>query len=150
MRSFRPSFTFVAPPRSSPNISRPRPYHFAHIFWIVGTSIVALRSLAAASIQRRIGMTPAARWNASSRSIGGIEAAIGAYVFTFCIVSWYFPTRSMNAANAMLSPNESYSRLNAASTCEPVCIERISSTMSCGFVSVHFDQSADVRRWIIW
>ena len=33
---------------------------------------------AAASAHRHIGMTPAARWKASSRSIGGIEAAIGA------------------------------------------------------------------------
>ncbi len=89
--------------------------------------------VAAFSAQRRIGMTPAARWNASSFSIGGIDAAIGAYAFTFCIVSWYFPTRSMNAANTTLSTNESYSRLNAASTCEPVCMLRISSTMSSGF-----------------
>jgi len=56
----------------------------------------------------------------------------------------------MNAANTMLSTKLSYSRLNAASTCEPVFMARISSTMSCGFVSVTGDQSALVRRWIIW
>ena len=32
---------------------------------------------AAFSTQRRIGMTPVARWNASSRNIGGIDAAKG-------------------------------------------------------------------------
>ena len=66
------------------------------------------------------------------------------------MVSWYFPTRSMKAANTTLSRKLSYSRLNAARTCEPVCIDRISSTMSAAFVSVTGDQSALVSRWTIW
>ena len=56
----------------------------------------------------------------------------------------------MNAQKMTLSTNESYSRLNAASTCEPVRIDRISSTMSTGFASETDDQSAEVSRWIIW
>ena len=56
----------------------------------------------------------------------------------------------MNAANTTLSTKLSYSRLNAARTCDPVFMDRISSTMSWGFVSVTGDQSALVRRWIIW
>jgi hypothetical protein len=55
----------------------------------------------------------------------------------------------MNAANTTLSRKLSYSRLNAARTCEPVCIERISSTMSAADVAVTGDQSVLVRRWTI-
>jgi hypothetical protein len=36
-----------------------------------------------------------------------MPSAIGLYAHTFCMVSWYLPTRSMNAANVMLSMNES-------------------------------------------
>ena len=32
---------------------------------------------------------------------------MGLYAHTFCMVSWYLPTRSMKAANVMLSMNES-------------------------------------------
>ena len=82
--------------------------------------------------------------------MGGMLAAYGLYAEIFCIVSWYLPTRSMKAANTMLSTKLSNSRLKAARTCEPVCIERISSTMSAGFWSVTADQSALVIRWTIW
>ena len=131
--SLSPSFTAVFPPRSSPNISSPLGNHL-QTARCIASMVMSASGFAAASAQRRIGMTPAARWKASSRSIGGIDAAIGPYAFTLCIVSWYFPTRSMNAAR----------------TCDPVFIDRISSTMSCGFVSVTGDQSALVSRWIIW
>ena len=119
----------LSPPRSSPNISSARGNHLFTDFWIIGMVTSGLPS-AARFAQRRIGITPAARWNASSRSIGGMLSAIGLYAHTFCMVSWYLPTRSMNAANTMLSTNESYSTLNASSTCEPVCMDRISSTIS--------------------
>ena len=45
-------------------------------FWMAAVVIRAF-PCAARCTQRRSGMTPAARWNASSRSMGGIEAAKG-------------------------------------------------------------------------
>ena len=39
--------------------------------------------------------------------LGGMLSAMGLYAHTFCIASWYLPTRSMHAANTMLSMNES-------------------------------------------
>src|SRR5260221_149816 len=51
--SFRPSFTFVLPPRSSPNISRPRPNHLAIAFWSAGM-VMSASGFTAASAQRRL------------------------------------------------------------------------------------------------
>ena len=74
--SLKPNFTLVSPPRSSPNISSARGNHLLIACWIDlhGDERVALRG---ALRPARSGITPAARWNASSRSIGGIESAIG-------------------------------------------------------------------------